>query len=329
MTTLFFLLIHLSTLAGIFPGCRGPMLPVYERSNTSYSRIIEKKSQESVALDTTSECQTLYGLGYEYNKNNLYQQGFDTIKRYVVTCPEHYAIAHAFPMLTNCAHNLGSDIPSGRAFRADYLVWLKSVLYLNTTNHEYFCACVLAMEGALPLPNDTTPGAGSRTINIGLAVDQWLLQHTSCDSPWLWQEYMGSRKTQYEQWANDPFAYKLDTTLPSMHDLGLDSLLNVHLKLGVHQGQDRFASIVPTYAITSNPFNRETSLRLTLHDPAYVRTEIFDLLGNVVGGTDDSRTLDPGEHTIPITIGTNPSGTYFLRILLGTGEVRTIKLSKE
>ena len=44
---------------------------------------------------------------------------------------------------------------------------------------------------------------------------------------------------------------------------------------------------------------------------------------------DPSARYTAGEHIVPISLLGLPSGTYYLRVSLGTGEVRTMKLMNE
>ena len=275
-----------------------------------------------------TECQWLHGLSTSYENNHLWQQCYDTTKKFVETCPFDMPNASfAFSTMDAAVSELAG--PNG-PLRAAYLEWLKSVLYLNTIDPGYFCECVRSIGGALPIPNDTTAGAVSRETNIGLSVIQWLIVNTSCDSPFLSHLYDQSRRTQREQWLNDTNAYKLDTTLPTMHDLGLDTLLARHFQISVgHLPPDRFNDIVSEFRVTKNPFDDQTALRYTLNEMAYVSVTVSDVTGRTVYGDGSGRTMSPGEQQLDLDLHNYPAGTYYLRIALGTGEVRTIKLVKE
>jgi len=279
-------------------------------------------------VDSMLSCSDLYVMGDALSKNQQWRSAFDTLKRFIETCPYNrspYASV-AFAEIGSALSHFGND----DAHRANYLSWLKSVLYLNTVDPEYFCACVRQMAGTLPLPHDTTAGRVSRATNITLSVWHWLLLNTSCDTPTLWQNYELTRQTQIEQWQNDPTAYTLDTTLPPLSTWGLDTLLAKHfLYASVKGGADNFASIVPAYALTRNPTDGETELRFTLGKDAYLHVEVHDVLGRVVFGEPVGKILSTGEHRLPVDLRSAPAGTYYLTISLGTGEVRTIKLVKQ
>ena len=295
---------------------------------TGYDNRKKGHSQSIQDADTNSaSCGMLYNKALSYSNNLAKQMEYDTAKKFIEQCPHDRYASQAFRMIIEGEAPLERTQPD---IRANTLVWLKSVLYLNTTDSAYFCQCLEAIQGVLPLPPDTSEAVGSTDMNIGLAVMRWMILNTTCETPALWEEYEGTRLSQREHWLNDTNAYKLDTTLPSMADLGLDTLLARHFQLSVGaSGPDNFASIMPSFSVTDNPFEKQTTLRFTLNQAAYIRIEVFDQLGREVFGDGTGRVLDPGSHETPVDGRNFAPGTYYLRISLGTGEVRTIKLIKE
>ena len=295
--------------------------------DTSLGLVTGKKghSKPQSGDSTLTGCQWLYNYGHGACVNYLWQQCYDTLKKAIETCPLYPQSWRAFFDMRTAVQSLAS---SNLALWVTFHNWLESVLYLNTSDPEYFCQCV----ESLPFvqASDTTVALVSKATNRGLAVLRWLLQNTTCDTPVLWREYEDGRGSQRDTWLNDINAYPLDTTLPSMADLGLDTLLARHFQLSVGaSGPDNFASIMPSFSVSDNPFEKQTTLRFTLNKAAYIRIEVFDQLGREVFGDGTGRVLDPGPHETPIDGRNFASGTYYLRISLGTGEVRTIKLIRE
>ena len=279
------------------------------------------------AVDTSAtSCGMLYNKAYAYENGQYWRMCYDTSMVLVEQCPNDPNAVLAFSMMTSSMQRLGNT----SALRQAYWDWLKSVLYLNTTDPQYFCSCLRAMGNTVPIPPDTGWGNVSRATNYPLAIMQWIMMNTDCDKPRqpLWKSYEAARETQREQWQNDTSLYALDTTLPTMQQLGIDTLLAKHFKYAHVEGKP-FPSIVPEYALSRNPFENATTLRFTLTEASYERVDVLDVLGREVWSEGDGHLLDPGEHTIPIDMSTAPSGTYYLRITLGTGEVRTIKMVKE
>jgi hypothetical protein len=115
-----------------------------------------------------TSCGILYNEAMSYGNNRLWQMEYDTAMMYVDSCPYDQTgpSQAAFGLMTQACQQLGPTPDR----EAAYLAWLESVLYLNTTDPGYFCACVVAISGAIPLPIDTTAGAGSRATNYPLSV---------------------------------------------------------------------------------------------------------------------------------------------------------------
>ena len=287
---------------------------------------------ESTLIDTsTSSCTALHSEAYVYQSNRMWQMLYDTAKLYIEHCATDLDAPRLFSWMGEAVNGLtGNRDP----LRSEYLTWLEHALYFDTVHIEYFCQCVQAIAGELPIPvgTDTSPTGWMVLENRQLAVLGWLVVNVNCDSPYVWQTYMKMRNWMLQNWLGyDPswrLAHPLDTTLPSMADLGLDTLLAKHFKYAHVEGKP-FPSIVPEYALSRNPFDGTTALRFTLSEASYERVDVLDVLGREVWSEGDGHLLDPGEHTIPIDMSTAPSGTYYLRITLGTGEVRTIKMVKE
>ena len=271
-------------------------------------------------------CQLLFNHGQAYLQEAKYQMCFDTLKTYIEHCANSPQSYFAFQRLGGAAGGISGEF--NQPFWEDYRSWLESVLYLNTTDPEYFCQCEDAIAGTWP-GTDSSEQAGWRSDNIQLAVSKWLLENTKCDSSLLARGWRATRQSMYEQWLNDT-TVPFDTTLPSMADLGLDTVLAKHFKYAlVKGGTDNFASIVSSYSVTKNPTDGETELRFSLGTDAFVKVEVHDVLGRVVSGDEVGKILSHGDHRVPIDISRYPAGTYYLSISLGTGEVRTIKLVKK
>jgi hypothetical protein len=302
-----------------------------------YGGIVNKKKgahpASATTLDTAMYCDTLYGEGmYYYPDLALWQQDYDTLKKFIEICPNYPQSWRAFSVLAGAAQNVnGPD----DAVMFQLQAWLESVLYLNTTDPEYFCQCVEAM----PLPDlaDSTPALGQLGTDRGLALDRWLLQHTTCDTAALRADYDNGRKEQYYLHSYDSMhgnLYPLDTTLPTMQQLGLDTLLDRHFLYSVGEQP---ISMITNATASPNPVSTGTVITFGISQEAYVKINIFDILGEPVsggrvpgsGGEGFEGLFAPGNHEVPLSLQGLPSGTYFARILTAYGNVATVKLVKE
>jgi|GEM_PF-1380424 len=284
-----------------------------------------KEKTQNTLDDSSTACHDRYWTGYEYANNSQWLLAYDTLTKFIETCPHDPNAPGAFVTIATADAHLGQDDET----RAKFLSWLESVLYLNTTDPEYFCQCVREISGTLPLPHDTSAGATSRGTNITLAVWQWLLQNTTCDTPHLWKDYEGSRLTQLQQWQNDPTAYKLDTTLKPLDSLspGLLELLEKHFLYA--DVPDNFTGIISNASAYPNPTGDGTVLSFGISKEAYVKIDLFDVLGHELSQPGFESLFEPGNKSVPISLASLAPGTYYARIVSAYGEVQTVKLVKE
>jgi hypothetical protein len=140
-----------------------------------------KTSILSIPFDT-SNCAELLWSGDNYLSNMQWQQAFDTLTYVIEHCYNAQDASDAFWGLSTAV--VGLYGPYGGSYRATFLTWLESVLYLNASD-AWFCSDAEIIAGYLPLPHDTLPGSSSRATNISLAVLYWLIHNTTCDTPAL------------------------------------------------------------------------------------------------------------------------------------------------
>jgi hypothetical protein len=288
----------------------------------------KKNSKNStLSMQSDTDCAELLWTGNNYSDNQQWQQAFDTLTYVIEHCYNAQDAFDAFDGIGTAVVALYG--PYGGSYRATYLAWLESVLYLNTSD-AWFCSCVAQIAGFLPLPVDTLPGNASRRTNIPLSVDYWLIHNTTCDTPALSQEYDQSRQTQLEQWANDPSAYKLDTTLPPLDSIqeGLLELLEKHFLYANVYGNPP-PSILSNASANPNPTGDGTVISFGISKEAYVKIELFDVLGHEVSSYGYESLFEPGNKSVPLSLQGLPSGTYYARIMTAYGEVQTVKLVKE
>jgi hypothetical protein len=96
-------------------------------------------------------------------------------------------------------------------------------------------------------------------------------------------------------------------------------------------------SIINYVTSSPNPTGESTIITFGLNQEAYVKINLFDILGNPVsggrvpgsGGEGFEGLFEPGNHEVPLSLQGLPSGTYFARILTAYGNVATVKLVKE
>jgi CSLREA domain-containing protein len=92
--------------------------------------------------------------------------------------------------------------------------------------------------------------------------------------------------------------------------------------VGTSEGQpDAYA----LHAAYPNPFERATTLRFDLPEPAHIRLSVYDVLGREVARLVDAET-EAGAHAVRFEGARLPSGTYLVRLEAG-GRVRTQRIT--
>jgi len=112
-----------------------------------------------------------------------------------------------------------------------------------------------------------------------------------------------------------------------MQELGLDTLLARHFLFSVSEQPQ--PGIILNATASPNPVSTGTIITFGISQEAYVKINLFDLLGHEVTSPGFEGLFAPSNHEVPLSLSNLPSGTYFARILTAYGNVATLKLVKE
>jgi hypothetical protein len=280
-------------------------------------------------LDSTS-CTNMYYKLRELRVKEQWRAAFDSGKVVIESCANSFVgnadiAQYTFSEMDIAVQNLAYSDPS--AYH-EYGAWVRSVLYLNTKDPGYFCSAAIRLGNYFVADTDTTMARAYKTLNTGLAIDKWLWQNTECDSTGLKQEYNSTRLSHSGE--------TYDTTLPTMAELGLDTLLAKH---ALYRQENHnvvhglAAPVILSASANPNPTGNGTVLTFGMSQAAYVRIEVFDVLGNAARDGRATRTfeeyLGAGNHSVPLDMSTLASGTYYARLTTAYGETRTVKIIKQ
>jgi hypothetical protein len=295
-----------------------PVMPTVSCSGgfTESDRVYEPFSIQK-EIDSCKRWHGWAGVGGQISKEVATQQ-YDTLRRFVESCAKNDPDCHdVFPALNSAVY---SYAPNDTTRYDKYRAWLISVLYLNTIDPYYFCACMIAIAG-------TYQYGGYNPINSYLAVLKYLMDFPYCNDQGLRDAYTDNVRYRHESWLSGDRKTPEDTTLPSLDSLGLGFLLT-------HNG-----ALSPTTSHTvngllrvntsPNPFAGTTNLEFELNRMAYTTIAIYDDLGRLVWGDGRGSSLEAGLHTVHIDGKDLPHGTLYARISTGFGEVKTVKLVHE
>lgn len=295
------------------PGCQG------------YSSKNVQKGDETFSFQTQppDSCKLLaqWMAGQPMNRAE-YKMQYDSLRHYIESCAllDSANSFHAFSKMDADVQEY--DLQDTTRYDR-YRYWLISIIYLNP-NPNYFCACLLSIANAY------AEGIYSNIQNTTLAVLKFMIDHKECSGFGIDQQYnqgISSRHATYlsEKEAGDTNAVE-DTVLPTLDSIGLGFLLQ-------HSGVNPIVPSSQIYLVSltssHNPFMKETTLKFTLKQMAYIQLTIYDELGRLVWGDGRGSSLEAGMHSVQVD-GTNlPSGTLYARISTGFGEVKTVKLVHE
>ncbi len=272
-------------------------------------------------------CQLSFNLGMGLSNDGQYTASYDTLRNFVQTCTTNRNAPGAFQIMSTDVQNGGNGL-SPECW-IDFRSWLLSALAWNPGNSDYLCADVQVLAGAMTAGIDTTWQQINTGTNRSMSVIYWILHNPLCTNGYDSELYQNGRGSQIRTWLDtqDTDSVKLDTTIYSMHDLGLDSVLKYAGMLGVHESS--MPSILSNASASPNPVREGTEIYFTTNREAYVMVGLFNVLGQQAGSTKFESVVEPGNHEVPLSLAGLPSGTYYARIVTTYGEVQTVKLVKE
>jgi hypothetical protein len=250
-----------------------------------------------------------------------YQAGYDSARLFVELCPLFNKVTNGFNYTSTANEARSSD--NGRY--EEYREWLKSVLYLNPSS-EYYCADVGAIFNTMFWFDDEH----GRHQNGTCAIIKFLLEENKCPdaTEYFINAYNATRQSQLKHWRDtvqDSLVTPLDTTLPSLEDLGLGILRgNPNKAVSPATSDQHLGELIAT----RNPFTDILELKYRLDKSGMVRIDVYDLLGRAVYSEGQGYKAE-GEHVLWLQSKAWSSGSYYVRLSSPSGEVKTVKVVKE
>lgn len=280
----------------------------------------------AIPSDLFNDCLQQYYRGSGLAQSTGHRKaGYDTLKRFVETCAPEGKVTtwDAFPNMDGAIQYMGG--PMTRYL--EYRDWLKTVLYLDQIHPEYYCAAARSIVFTF-----IRDGSYTHNLPAQLAIFQYLLESGKClsDSA-IWRRgYDEGRAEQYKRWVDtttvDTNLVKMDTTLPTLEELGLEILRG---PLAVDERGDNASQALLDVRALVNPFSSSTEIEYTLGRSAQVEISLFNALGRVVWSKPFGGVEDATKHRIGVSGAELSSGVYFVRVSTLTGEVKTVQLIKE
>ncbi len=266
---------------------------------------------------TMDSCQLLWNTAYSFDRNWKWQQAYDTGRKVIETCPNYSETYRAFDFTDDGIEQMNSSDTS--RFRK-YRNWLISVLFLNRSQ-DYFCRCMKSIANTYQYSEHT------RFPNAGSSIFKWMHDHKYCN--WMqWQQWDSEGiSANYFGWVdmgNSPSTF--DSFHYTMKEIGLGFLDS--LKAGVEPQKPVSSIYLSSFSIAPNPSQGAIKLNYTLARQGFVQFTIYDQLGRLAWNR-TGESEEAGIYEVPVDLRNSPSGTYYVRIEAGFGEVQTVKIVLE
>jgi hypothetical protein len=281
---------------------------------------------EATKDDTISStfCSHILSNAYQWNSDGNTESetlAYDTMRYYITHCYLYANPIDAFGQL-----GLPLDSEGSMQAALNLRGFLIDALKLRSDD-AWFCRDVFCSIGTYRDPSLALDRRDQ------LSILKFLIDNPRCGASFneFSRDYSDIRASDYQNWQDTANGYPwihetYDTTLPSMHELGLDSVL-FYASVGHYETLG--SQIISNAELAPNPTMDRASLTLDIEREAYVHIEVFDLLGRKLEGIGYQGVFEPGPHQTLLDLKSLPSGSYYVHIATANNEVRTIKLVKE
>jgi len=289
-------------------------------------------------------CDHLLTYGTGYLDEGKWKESYDTLRLFMEGCPFYHGghwnagidSRDVFKYI-NSAISQWSAGGDGRW--AEYLEWLKSVLYLNPDN-EWYCNDVNSMMTALQTNEAAQMAVAKYMLESGKCYPEIFEQYYNSASHWRHELWLDSIKFYYgekgfishelEDSVNaDTLRNPYDSTIPSLHQVGLEILLGPQNAVAGRTGTTNSLALLDA-DLLDNPVSSDIGLSFEMGRTALVTMQLQDILGHSIPIENAKYQLEqPGIHQAHISAANLSPGTYYLRITTDTGETRTLKVVKQ
>jgi len=254
------------------------------------------------------------------------RQAYDTARYLLENCSYDLESTFDFMTATSAAQGVSQeDTATEKVIFADYRQWLVEVIHLNKDS-IWYCNDAAAIFSTF----NYYPNGRGFDHNGGISLLKYLIDSSGCGGDSIyWVRWQSIRQDQLEIWRDtvqDSINSPLDTTLPSLDELGLHGIRGQQNSVSPAIGVS--TKHIASLTAEQNPFTNEAALNVELTNPTLLRLDIFDELGRTIYG--EGLGYKPkGEYRFTIDGNEWPSGVYYARISATSGEVRTVKLIKQ
>jgi hypothetical protein len=247
---------------------------------------------------------------------------FDTLQFFIENCSNTPESFRAFVSIRGALQGL--DEPWSKK-GPEYRDWLKDVLFLNTSDSQFYCAGI----STLFLTFQNHADNAIPDYNGVIAVFDYLTSTDRCPESNLnyWKDRKYFREVQYSFWKDtvqDSVVTPFDTSAVTLESIGLDWIRGTSSV----KAEGSTVTYLGEISLTSNPFREQAEVVLEMLRDGHARVEVYDLLGRPLFDLGNYKRFAEGRHEIGLPVDL-PSGTLMLRVTTPSGEVKTIKIVKQ
>ncbi len=230
----------------------------------------------------------------EMESNFEYCQAYDTMRYWYI--PKCYSIALASATAGALGSSAGCTSLASVDSNLSYRGFLIHCLTLRN-DAEWFCAFVADLVGTYSDTNHLS----IPDYRAQRGIIQYLINNPRCadDEGGNEQGYQQLLYTQYQIWVDTSTpGESFDSTVPTMQDLGLDSVLIINGQAGVTYAMPTPA-IINSASVIENPFQNSTSILLSVGRESYITIAVYNVLGQQIAGAGYAGVFEQGSRTIP------------------------------
>ncbi|HEY3875903.1 MAG TPA: T9SS type A sorting domain-containing protein [Candidatus Kapabacteria bacterium] len=277
----------------------------------------DDKKSESIQTNQDSCSLALDFAGYAEVNGILFDSAYDTMQWYIKHC---YKTANASSTWGAYQNSWSAVLyyPGGRDSIFNFVLFALGL----RNDDEWFCLGVPLLQVKFVTSN------GAMDFRACRAIDRFLMDNPRCG--WNYDadstDYSNLLRAQYNLWSDTANSGTFDSTIPTLHDIGLDTLLKFAAD-AVYPITT--SSIILDAKLEGNPTASDGLLWLSIGREAYLHIGVYDLLGRQVANAGYNGVFEQGTREVPLGMSAAPPGTYYVRLQTANNETLTLKLVKE
>jgi hypothetical protein len=282
----------------------------------TFDRFDDKRISVVRPLDIA--CKEWYILGFDLNREQRYSDALDTLRAFIYSCHTPWK-SPGFSEMNHSMQYISKDNSRWLTYRE----WVKTVLYLNQIDQEYYCDAAQAILTSFQY----NQGPRGMDYNGAISIIDYLLNSGKCidDSTFLWNTRSSLRYRQilaYNDTVQSAVESPIDTGNVSLFDLDLQILLGPENAVADSKSSTDFR-----FSLSPNPAGLRSELHLSTDIATTVTIELYDVLGKKVLDL-ERHLIGKGESQIPMDVSQLEAGSYYLRLATSLGDIRSIRLVK-